>query len=145
VTGNITRDANRDREEVNAQMPDKLRKKADTQLLLALACGATVEQAARQCGLTARTVYRRLEDDGFRRQIQDLRTEMVQRTAATLTAAGSESVKTLLTLQQPTVAPAVRLGAARAVLEIGIKLREVADLEQRLAALEQLLAATPVG
>ena len=34
----------------------------------------------------------------------------------------------------------MRLGAARAVLEIGVKLREVADLEQRLVAVEQLLA-----
>ena len=32
--------------------------------------------------------------------------------------------------------PAVRLGAARAVLEIGLKVREAADVEQRLAALE---------
>ena len=35
--------------------------------------------------------------------------------------------------------PAVRLGAARSILEIGIKLREAADLEERLSALEQQL------
>jgi hypothetical protein len=126
-------------------MPDNFRKKSDTKLLLALACGAIVEQASRQCGLTPRTVYRRLADEDFRRQIQELRTEMVQRTAATLTAAGTESVRTLLSLQQPTVAAPVRLGAARAVLELGVKLREVAELEQRLAALEGRLAEQEAG
>ena len=54
------------------------------------------------------TVYRRLQDESFRHQIQEIRAEMVQRTAATLTAAGSESVKTLLALQQATVPAAVR-------------------------------------
>lgn len=35
----------------------------------------------------------------------------------------------------------MRLGAAKAVLEIGVKLREAAELEERIAALEgQLLA-----
>jgi hypothetical protein len=33
----------------------------------------------------------------------------------------------------------VRLGAARAVLELGVKLREAAELEARIAALEQQL------
>jgi hypothetical protein len=34
----------------------------------------------------------------------------------------------------------VRLGAARAVLEMGMKVRESADLEERLAALEKAAA-----
>jgi hypothetical protein len=126
-------------------MADKYVKKADTMLLLALACGATAEQAARQTGLTSRTVYRRLQEESFRRQIQEIRAEMVQRTAATLTAAGSESVKTLLALQQATVPAAVRLGAARAVLEMGLKLREAADVDQRLTALEQRQAESQVA
>jgi hypothetical protein len=126
-------------------MAQRGKRNADQRLLLALACGATVEGAARQCAVSESTVYRRLADEDFRRQIQQLRTEMVQRTAATLTTAGSESVKTLLTLQQPTAPPAVRLGAARSVLELGVKLREVAEFEQRLAALEGRLAAQEAG
>jgi hypothetical protein len=123
-------------------MAEQARKKNDTKLLLALACGATVEQAARQSGLTARTVYRRLEDPPFRRQVQALRGDMVQRTAGTLTAAATEAVKALLELLRATAPPPVRLGAARSVLEIGIKMREVADMEERLAALEQQFAMT---
>lgn len=62
------------------------------------------------------------------------------RTAGTLTAAGMSAVQALLDLLKPTVADAIRLGAARSVLEIGPKIREVADLEELLAALEEQAA-----
>ncbi len=65
---------------------------------------------------------------------------MVQRAAGMLTAAGTESIKTLLALQQASIPPAVRLGAARTVLEMGVRIREAADLESRLADLEQQIA-----
>jgi len=120
-------------------MASKPRKKAEDALLLVLACGATVENAARQCGLCERTIYRRLEDPAFAQRLKQLRADMVQRTAGSLTAASGESVRTLLELQKPSAPPAVRLGAARSVLEIGIKMREAADLEERLSALEQQL------
>jgi transposase-like protein len=122
-------------------MAQRGKRNAEHLLLQALACGATVEGAARQSGVSESTVYRRLRDAEFRRQIDNLRSEMVQRNAGTLTAAGSESVKTLVILQQPTNPAAVRLGAAKAVLELGIKIREVATLEQRLAALEEHMLA----
>jgi transposase-like protein len=115
------------------------RKKNEDALLLALACGATVEAAARQCGLTDRTIYRRLSEPAFKDRLQALRTDMVARAAGMLTAAAGEAVRTLLQLEKD--APAtVRLGAARAVLELGMKLREAADLEARMAALEARLA-----
>jgi HEAT repeat protein len=117
-------------------MPKKPRKKAEDSLLMALACGASVESAARQCKLCVRTVYRRLEDPDFRQRLQEIRADMFQRTAATLTAAGSEAVRTLLELLKSASPPATRLGAARAVLEMGMKAREFVELEQRLAALE---------
>jgi hypothetical protein len=115
------------------------RKRNEDALLLALACGASVEAAAKQCGLAERTVYRRLEDPGFRARLQDVRSDMVRRAAGMLTAAASQAVGTLLALQKDSAPPAVRLGAARAVLEIGIKVREMAELEARMAELEALV------
>jgi hypothetical protein len=118
-------------------MPKKPRKKAEDSLLMALACGATVDSAARQCKLCVRTVYRRLEDPDFHTRLREIRADMFQRTAATLTAAGSEAVRTLLELlRSSTSPPATRLGAARSVLEMGMKTREFAELDDRLAALE---------
>jgi hypothetical protein len=109
-------------------------------LLLALACGATVENAARQCGLSERTVYRRLGETDFRRRLDQLRADMVQRTAGALTAAATEAVRTLLELQKASHSGTVRLGAARAILELGLKIREVVELEARIAALEAALS-----
>jgi hypothetical protein len=58
-----------------------------------------------------------------------------------LTAACGEAVKSLLALLKDTVPPAVRLGAARAVIDLAAKMRESAELEPRVAALEQHIAA----
>jgi hypothetical protein len=116
------------------------RKNADDSLLPALACGATVENAARKAEVSVRTVKRRLADAGFRQRLTETKADMGRRTAATLSAAAVEAVKTLLDLQSKTTPPAVRLGAARAILELGLKVREAAEFEERLAAVEQRVA-----
>jgi hypothetical protein len=113
------------------------RRHADDVLLMTLACGATVEAAAQKAGVSRATVQRRLLDPEFHARLQEFRSDMVTRASGTLTAASTEAIKTLLALQQPTIPHAVRLGAARSILEIGIKMREAADFEERLAALEQ--------
>jgi len=115
------------------------RKKADDSLLMALACGATATQAAEKAGMSRRTLYRRLEDPAFRHQVSATRADMVQRSAAMLTAASLESVKTLVSLQNSNMPATVRLGAARAILELAGHWREAAELEERLHALEQKL------
>jgi hypothetical protein len=106
-------------------------------LLRALACGATTDAAAQKANVGVATVYRRLKDTDFMDRLQKIRSDMVQRTSGLLTAAGTEAIKTLVALMQPSNSGSVRLGAARAVLEIGTKLRESVELEQRIAALEQ--------
>src|ERR1700683_4898153 len=115
---------------------------ADQALLQALACGATVEIAARKAGVAERTVYRRLTDAAFKARLMESRADMVQRTAGLLTGAGMSSVKTLVDLQHDVaVAAGVRRRAARDVLEMGLRFRENVDLEQRVVALEGQLAA----
>ena len=122
------------------------RNEADRALPQALACGATVENAARKAGVGERTVYRRLADPTFRQQLQEPRTEMVQRTAGMLTGAGLGSVKVLVDLQNDVAVPAgVRRRSARVVLELGLKFRETAEREQRLAAVEARLAGAAVA
>lgn len=125
-------------------MARKLTKQVERILLQTLACGATVETAARKAQVCERTVYRRLDRADFRRQLQEWRAEMVQRTAGMLTGAGMGSVKTLVDLQNDAaVAAAVRRRSARDVLELGLKYRETTDLEERLARVEaQLVPAT---
>ena len=119
-------------------MPKRFRKKAEEQLLMTLACGATVEQAAAKCRISERTVYRRLEDPVFCQRLQEVIAGMVKRTAGMLTASGGEASKTFLALLKEPTPPATRHAAARSIIELGVKTRETVDLEQRIAALEQL-------
>ena len=64
------------------------------------------------------------------------RQEMVERSSSMLTAASMEAVKTLLSLMESHAPHSSRLGAAKAVLELGVRLRDLTEIEQRLAALE---------
>ena len=114
--------------------------RSDEAILVALACGANVENAAQSAGVSASTVKRRLLEPEFLRRLQAMRADMVQRATAMLTAAALEAVKTLLTLQTDVTPPSVRLGAARAVLELGVRLRETAELHERIAAMETQMA-----
>jgi hypothetical protein len=121
------------------------RKNADEALVLALACGATVEQAALKAGISARTAHRRLADPAFAGRVQAARGDMTQRASGLLTAALVESIRVLLELQRPTNPPSVRLGATRTLMEMDLKVREAVDFEGRLAALEQRLDAERKG
>jgi hypothetical protein len=112
------------------------KRKGDAELVLALACGASPENAAQKVGLSRRTVFRRLADPAFRAQVHAMRAEVVRRTTGVLTAAGMAATKTLTTLQESATTESVRLGAARAVIELGCKMRDQVEVTERLAALE---------
>jgi hypothetical protein len=111
------------------------RKNADPALIVALASGCMVEDAARQVGVGETTIYRRLAEPEFRRHVDEARREMLTRAVGRLADAGTEAADTLRKLLIAD-SESVRLGAARSVLELGVKLRESMELEQRIAALE---------
>jgi hypothetical protein len=115
------------------------KRKSDTTLALALACGATPEAAAEKAGVSLRTVYRRRADPAFRALVEDLRKDMLYRAAAMSTAATPASVKTIAMLQQSAESESVRLRAACAIIELGHKMREDVALEERVARLEEQL------
>jgi site-specific recombinase XerD len=112
-------------------------KVTDESLLKLLACGATVESAARKLGVTERTVYRRLTKPGFKERLRALRNDIAERNANTASALATEALKTLLDLMSPGQPPTVRLRACDTLLRSGIKLQEHADLTKRVTALEQ--------
>ena len=74
-------------------MPKRGRRHTDPLLHMALSCGATVEKAAATAGVGEATVYRRLKDAEFQRELRTAKTEMVGRTASMLTAAGADRVR----------------------------------------------------
>jgi hypothetical protein len=120
-------------------MANEGKRGADGKLLLALACGATAEAAARQAGVSESTVRRRLKEPAFVAKLNKTRAEMHLRVADQLTAASTEGVRTMVQLMKETNSGSVRLGAARSVVELSTKVRETADLAIRLTELEQRL------
>jgi hypothetical protein len=126
-------------------MANTAKEQRDERILMARACGSTIEQAAAKGEVTTKTVQRRMQEPDFRKRLHTLRSEMVSRAASMLTAAAMEAVKTLLSLQNENVQAAVRLGAAKAVLELGAKLRENVELEERIRQLEEKFGETALA
>ena len=65
------------------------RKHADHTLLIAMACGSTLENAAMKAGIALSTAHRRMTDPVFVKRLEEMKAGMVQRTAAMLTAAAT--------------------------------------------------------
>jgi len=105
-------------------------------LAMALARGATAAAAARQAGMSARSVHRRLQSPLFVERVEQLRQDLVGRTVARLSAYSSAAARRLHQLTKSTSGQ-VALGAARALLELSARYRSDADHAKRFADLER--------
>jgi transposase len=120
-------------------------KQVETLLITVLAKGATVAQAARQVGVSERTVYRRRQQPEFQARVEALQNDVYQRVASLLSKAAEQGIHSLVRLQEKSTPASVRRAAARDILEMGMRLRETAELEKRLLALENGSAAASVS
>ena len=124
-------------------MPGGERSSANGRLIAALAGGATVAEAARLGGVSEATVYRRRNDDAFTAAVAEARAAMIERaTARSIMAAAAIAVGTLVELLKRDERSAIRLGAARALLEAALRWRAAEELEARVVALESELTAS---
>jgi hypothetical protein len=112
------------------------RHSADSALLTALLAGATPSEAAKQARVSEHTARRRLAHPEFRARLDAAGDELMAATARGLTEACDDAVAGLRELVRDGT-PAVRLGAARTILELAAKWRTEHDLEQRVGALER--------
>ena len=110
--------------------------KSNDALIIALASGKTIVEAASASGVADRTVYRRLQDAAFRKLVSDARGEMMGQALGKLADAACRAVQTLEELLAAE-AESVRLGSARTILETGSRLRLAIEMESRLLALEE--------
>lgn len=111
----------------------------DAALIAALCNGASRAEAAKAAGVSLRTVARRMADEAFRQGIAEWRTVAFEQAAARLGAIASRAVATLEELLGESFSPMVRLGSARAVLELGNRYFESAELAARVAVLEKII------
>ncbi len=117
------------------------RKNADTALVTALAGGSSVQEAAKAAGVGERTVYRRLDEPAFCHQLAEARSELIGRAVGVLARVSTAAAATLAGLLKAD-SESVRLGAARSILELAVKLRESEELERRIGALEEQVAVS---
>ena len=108
----------------------------DLTLALALASGASVPDAARQAGMAVRTVYRWLARPEFRHRVARIQQSITRRAVGRISDGMSEAADALRELLK-CEDHAVRLRAARALFEVGTRLRDTVELEARLVDLEQ--------
>jgi predicted transcriptional regulator len=117
-------------------MARKGRENSDDAVILALASGRTVRETSDETLVSQRTIFRRLGDPEFVRRVNEARAEMFSQAVGRLAAITGKAATRLEELFQ-SESDSVALGACRAVLELGAKLRETVELEQRIAELER--------
>jgi hypothetical protein len=101
-----------------------------------LAAGRTHEEAARLASVSERTVSRRAADPSFRAEVTRLRTEMISQATGRLAEGMGWAALVLRTLLTSS-AEGIRLRAAAKILDSGLRVVELHELAERVAALEQ--------
>ena len=101
--------------------------------------GQSVKDAAKTAGIGERTAHRRMQDGEFRRRLSNLRTRILSESVGKLTAASTTAVRTLEKLMKSAESETVRLGAARAILDRSVSMRESLELAERLERVEEQL------
>ncbi|MBQ3277490.1 MAG: hypothetical protein IJH47_10675 [Oscillospiraceae bacterium] len=106
--------------------------------LAALIRSPTIEAAAQDAGVGYSTLRRWIKEDAeFQQAYQEELAGLVADAAAQAKQSLSPALSTLREiLEDQTLPGAVRVSAARALLDYGLKLTEIADIIPRLEALE---------
>ncbi len=107
----------------------------DNKLLVLLASGTTLRQAALECGLDQSTVYRRMQNPAFRTRVEEARRAYVTSAIDRMAASQLEAIDKLRELLRDGE-ERTQLDAAKSLLTIGIEWRKTVVLEQRLQRLE---------
>lgn len=116
---------------------EKLTRKAE-QAVAALLQFPTIPEAAKAAGVSERTLYGWLQEEGFREQYRSARTEVVRHAVAMVQKASGEAVDVLReVMNNPQSTTSSRVSAAKTILELALKAVELEDVENRLVALEE--------
>jgi len=97
----------------------------------------TIEQAAKQAGVSRKTLYTWLRAPDFKAALSEATGEVLENAVRRLTALTSKAIDTLESvIDNPKTNTASRIRAATAILDTVLKIRELTVLESELRALE---------
>ena len=108
--------------------------------LEALASGKTTEEAAIIAGVAIRTVFNWRTEPVFKQALQDMTDSTIESATVMLATSALDAIKTLREIAQDKEAKqAVRVSAARAILENVLRLKDQYEIGERIAELERRL------
>ena len=105
-------------------------------LAIRVASGETIRAAARSLEVSESRAYHLARTAAFKKRVGELRTEAVAGAVGKLSEATTKAAQVLVDLLDQTNDPAVRLNAAKAVLNHLLPLAEHAELRARIDDLE---------
>jgi molybdenum-dependent DNA-binding transcriptional regulator ModE len=112
------------------------RRPGDAKIVSALAAGHPYAEAASLAGVSYKTVWRRMQDPLFRAEVEEMKAQIVEQTSASLATLATKAIATLEPLMNDGE-PWMRQKTALAVVELSIRYREAALLDERISALEE--------
>ncbi|MEN6375703.1 MAG: phBC6A51 family helix-turn-helix protein [Smithella sp.] len=98
----------------------------------------SMEDAARQIGITKGTLYQWLKQDEFVKEVQTARKKLLDKAMNKLTNVSMKAVNTLEKLLDAE-SEAVRRAAANDILGHALKHRELSEIEDRLESVEKIV------
>ena len=103
-----------------------------------LVAAPNISEGARLSQVGLRTLYRWIEDDDFRRELERHRSEASELAYVELQGLMLKAVHVLsFAMEDPS--PQVRLRAAQTALSVGLKATEMRDIQKRLDLLDDAL------
>ena len=109
--------------------------------LLALVAGKRPADVAAAAGVGLRTVQRWLQDASFLDELNKARIAAFDSAMQRLIASANTAADTLVDLLSKREPPAIRLGAARSLLDLGIERHDASTIVARLVELERQVTA----
>jgi hypothetical protein len=119
-------------------MAGRGKKDCDDAIVLALASGSSAADAAAKANCGVVTVYRRLADPAFKQRVADMRAELISRAVGRLSALGVRSVDELEALLSDEKS-AIRLGAAKTVLEFMFRGQDTEDMRKEFEEMKAIV------
>lgn len=105
-------------------------------LAFELASGTSVADAAEKFGVSRKTIYRQLKKPEFQHLVNRLRGQMVAGAMGRMAQSMSRAADSLGSLVDSDN-PHIRVRASRAIISLGMKLREAVELSDRIDKLER--------
>lgn len=120
-------------------MSHRGRTTANERIACALAAGKSHKDAAAEAGVSTKTVFRRAADPAFAAHVAELRGAMVAAAAGQL-ADGMTAAAAVLRAGLTDKNANVRHKSAVKLIELGVKVAEVVELQKRVEELERAMA-----